>query len=277
MKNMKIAILSDVHLDMNSNYVGEDLLPVFVQYLKEKEPDLILIAGDISDHVISSLTILEAIEQRLGVKTLFIPGNHDVWIKQNENSLTNYQTFANHPSSLIDTPYLLSNDYVIIGEMGWFDYTLVAPHIPFQKVKNTLTDWGDHKYTNWGCDHVTLTQRMIEKVEKQLLLHQDKKIIFATHFVPYREFLSVSNSYMDWNLYNAFMGSSKLGDLLNRHSNVEYVIFGHTHERFGTTDSHHKKIICNPLGYIGERSKQVFQQELEQSVTMIQLKNFIPS
>ena len=50
-KNMKIAILSDVHLDMNSNYVGEDLLPVFVQCLKEKEPDLILIAGDMSDHV----------------------------------------------------------------------------------------------------------------------------------------------------------------------------------------------------------------------------------
>ncbi len=268
---MKIAILSDIHLDMNTAYVGENLFDIFVQCLKDKAPDLILIAGDLSDHVSSTLKIIERVEQLLGIKVLFVPGNHDIWSKKNESSLYNYELFATHASSLINRPYLLPNDYVIIGEMGWFDYTFAAPYITVRQIQKELQHWGDHKYTNWGCNHIALNERFLAQAEKQLLHYPDKKIIFASHFVPYKEFLIPSNSYMDWDLYNAFMGSSKLGELLDRHQHIEYLVFGHTHERYGTTSFRKKKVICNPLGYIGERSKLFFQKELEQSITMIEI------
>ena len=268
---MKIAVLSDIHLDMNSAFVGEDLLPILIESLREKKVNLIIVAGDISDHVSTTIDILNTIEKELEIKVLFIPGNHDIWVKDNEKSWDSYRDFACHSSSLLGIPFELPNNYVIIGEMGWFDYSLAKEDTSIDEILTIVKEWGDQKYTDWDLDHLAMMDNMLNSVEQQLDMHRDKKVIFVTHFVPYKDFTSKSNEYMNWDVYNAFMGSEKLGELINQYDNVKYVIFGHTHERYGQVEKYDKNIICNPLGYISERNEEVFRRELEQSIIILEL------
>ncbi|WP_042352416.1 metallophosphoesterase [Bacillus massiliigorillae] len=268
---MNIAVLSDLHLDMNSNFVGEDLLPILIETFVEKQPDLIVIAGDLSDHVTSTITMLDEIEKHVKVKILFIPGNHDIWVRNNESSWDSYKMFEKHPSSIINKPFVVNNEYVIIGDMGWFDYSLAAESSSMYEILSEKEDWGDHKYTNWNMDDGELNQVMLNQLEEQLRLNKDKEVIFVTHFVPYKEYVIRSNEYMNWDVYNAFMGSVRMGELINRYANIKYAIFGHTHERYPLYKDEQKTIICNPLGYIGERNVETFKQELEKSITIINI------
>lgn len=266
---MKLAVLSDIHLDMNSNFVGKDLLSVLIDSLRKQEVDLLLIAGDLSDNAGSTIRMLDEIEERLKVKVLFIPGNHDIWVKSGGSSWDSYRQFADHPSTFINKPYAINEEYVIIGDMGWFDYSLAVDGIPERTILAEREDWGDYKYTNWEMEDSEINRIMLKRLEKQLKEHKDKQIIFVTHFVPYKEYVIPSNEYMDWDIYNAFMGSASIGNLIEQYENIKYVIFGHTHERYPHTKKAQKTIICNPLGYIAENKVETFRQELAKSLTIL--------
>ena len=272
---MKIVTVSDIHLDMNSNYARADLLPVFIQCLKRVEADLIIIAGDLCDYAADTIQVLNRLEAELEIKVLFIPGNHDIWVKQKEHSSwESYHQLREHPSSLLGKPYELNNGYVVIGEMGWYDYSFVKENIPYRAVIEHLQDWGDCKWTEWKMNDQKLNEWMLEHLKEQLNRYKDEKIILVHHFVPYLDFLSESTEYMDWNLYNAFMGSNSAGKLIDSYGNIKYVIFGHTHDRYGIVSNYHQKtVICNPLGYIAEPSKKVFEEELIKSITTIELED----
>ncbi|MBD3108451.1 metallophosphoesterase [Bacillus sp. AGMB 02131] len=272
---MKIVTVSDIHLDMNSKYAGVDLLPVFIQCLKSQEANLIIIAGDLCDNADDTIQVLDRLEAELEVKVLFIPGNHDIWVKQKDRtSWESYHLLQQHPSSLLDKPYDLKNGYVVIGEMGWYDYSFVKETIPYQTMIEHLEQWGDYKWTEWQMDDQQLNAKMLSQMQNQLNRYKDKKIILVHHFVPYKDFLSDRTKYMDWDLYNAFMGSQSAGDLINTYSNIEYVIFGHTHDRFGIVNNFYgKTVICSPLGYIAEPSETFFKKELLQSITIIELED----
>lgn len=270
---MKIVTVSDIHLDMNSNYAGVDLLPAFIRCLKKCDADLIIIAGDLCDNASDTILALNQLESELGKKVLFIPGNHDVWVKQGEQSSWDcYNLLKNHSSSLLDKSFEINDTHVIIGEMGWYDYSFVKEDISKQTVLEHLQDWGDHKWTEWGMTDLELNEIMLRSVEAQLKQYQHKKVILVHHFVPYKDFLTGSTEYMNWDVYNAFMGSESAGRLIDSYSNIEYVIFGHTHDRYGVVhDYHHKTIICNPLGYIAERSESLFEEELKKSIVVIDI------
>ena len=272
---MKIVTVSDIHLDMNSKYAGVDLLPVFIRCLKSQEANLIIIAGDLCDNAEATIQVLDKLEAGLDCKVLFIPGNHDIWDKQKDRtSWQSYQLLQEHPSSLLGRPYDLNNGYVVIGEMGWYDYSFVKETVPYQTMIEHLQEWGDYKWTDWQMDDRQLNVEMLSRMQNQLNRYKDKKIILVHHFVPYKDFLSDSTEYMDWDLYNAFMGSASAGELIDTYSNIEYIIFGHTHDRYGKMrDYRGKTAICTPLGYIAEPSGEFFEEELLKSITIIELED----
>lgn len=268
---MKIAILSDLHIDMNARFVGEELLADLINIVRTKELDILIIAGDLTDHVSTALPIIDELEQSLNIPIYFIPGNHDMWIKQDESSWDSYRAFANHPSSLINKSVVVNEKYVIVGDMGWFDYSLAADGIKKEQIRLAREDWGDYKYTSWKMEDAELLDYMLQQLERQLIKYKDKQVIFVTHFVPYANYLISSNEYMDWDVFNAFMGSSRMGELIDQFDSIEYVIFGHTHERYLPKKVGNKTIICSPLGYIAEPTRDCFQAELEKAITIIEI------
>ena len=269
---MKLAIVSDLHLDMNSGFAESDLLPILVEELKKCEADTILIAGDICSDALSSIKAIDEIRSTVRSNLLFIPGNHDIWVKDGGSSWDSYQRLANHPACLVNRPYSLDDSTVIIGDMGWFDYSFLADDVSFSKMEETREDWGDKKYTEWGrMDDPALTEYMLAKLDEQLRKHTGQRIILAVHFIPYRAFLPKKSPYMDWDVCNAFMGSEAIGQLLDAHESIDYVIFGHTHDRHGIRKYKSKTIICSPLGYISEKSPELFRKELAESIVIIDL------
>lgn len=267
---MKLLIMSDLHLDKNSMYSGRNLLPELIDKIKTKNPDIILIAGDLSNFAEDSLKIIRVIEHNTGVKVLFIPGNHDMWVDTHESSDKVYNDFKEDASSIIDKPYALNDEYVVIGDMGWYDYSLAPATIPYYTMRSRKKSlWVDAKYVRFNLKDEEVYDKIHNSLKKQLDAHKDKKVIFMNHFVPYADFVVTKSDDAEWNLCNGFMGSSRLGELLDSYSNIEYVIFGHTHERYGTVDYRGKKMICNPLGYMGEWKTPEYGEELEDSFTLI--------
>lgn len=269
---MKLLIMSDLHLDKNSMYSGRNLLPELIDKVKSKAPDLILIAGDISNFASDSLKIIRFIENQVGVKVLFVPGNHDVWVDINESSTDAYNLFKEDSSSLIGRPYHLNDDYAVVGDMGWYDYSLAPITIPTYTMKSRKKSlWMDAKYVRFGESDEDIYQRIHQSLQAQLEKVQNKKVIFMNHFVPYQDFVKNKPNDAEWNLCNGFMGSSNLGDLLDSFPNVEYVIFGHTHQRIDPLIFRGKNIICRPLGYKGEWKTDDFGIELENSFTILEV------
>lgn len=269
---MRLLIMSDLHLDKNSMYSGRNLLPELIVKIKEKKPDLILIAGDISNFASDSLKIIRVIEQGAGVKVLFVPGNHDMWVDVNESSEDVYNLFKEDTSSLINRPYHLNDAYVIVGDMGWYDYSLAPATIPYYTMKSRKKSlWMDSKYVRFNEPDDRVYERIHNSLKEQLDKVTDKKVIFMNHFVPYQNFVAHKKDDAEWNLCNGFMGSNRLGELLDSFPNVEHVIFGHTHQRYEVATYRNKNIICRPLGYKGEWTTDDFETELEDSFTVLEI------
>ncbi|MGF7535124.1 metallophosphoesterase [Bacillus mexicanus] len=274
---MRIAILNDLHLDLNSIEMKYNLVPELIEGLKSKNPDLIIIAGDIANYASDSVRVIDKIQEKLAKQVLFIPGNHDIWTSKEVaikgiDSWENYNFFSKHSSSLIDKPYHINDEYVVIGDMGWYDYSFAPETIPIYTMKSRKKSlWSDGKYAIWNMDDQKLMKRMLDKFQKMFEEHKNKKVIFVNHFVPYKEFITYSHNNNQWNLTNGFLGSENLGWLIDQYPNIKYVIFGHTHKRYGKVNRKNKTVICNPLGYVGEWTTNNFLKELEKAITIIEV------
>lgn len=263
-------VCSDLHLDINSKDLGRDLLSDFVEVVLENAPDLLLIAGDISNSSHTSLRVIDKIEETTGITVKFIPGNHDIW-STNETSDKAYDRFRNHHSTLIDNPYIINDQYAIVGDMGWYDYSFGPIHMSTDKfLLNKKMYWNDAVYVRFNKSDHELCGEILARLELQLKQHRDKKIIFMNHFIPFETFIQYKDSV--WNICNAFMGSKKIGEMLDRHANIQYVIFGHTHTRFPMQFIGSKQMICKPLGYRHEWKIDNFRTELSKCITWITIQ-----
>lgn len=267
--NLKVLFLSDLHLDVNRQYLKQNLLPALIAFLNEIKPDVWVLAGDVAGDAAYTLELLEAIEKETGVVIKFIPGNHDIWTDKS-SSWDGYELFKQHPTTLIDAPFEIG-DYVVVGDMGWYDYSFKPSFMNEEEVTlHKANLWNDARYAKWGMSDQALYAQMHDKFEAMLETYRDKKIIFVNHFVPYTDFLLFKQD-LSWNISNSFMGSSRLGEMLDTYENIEYVVFGHTHTRFGQFDFGGKTVICNPLGYVGEWQTKSFEEELRNTGIVLEL------
>lgn len=267
---MKLLFLSDLHIDNNEKITKTNLKRPLIDYIKKVNPEYLIMAGDLTGSMEHSLEIIDLIEKETGVLVKFIPGNHDIWTEK-ESSWTEYEKSKHHHSSLIEQPLELANDYVVIGNMGWYDYSFKPEFMNEEEVRMHKGNlWNDAHYAKWGISDQELYQKMHASFKEQLEKYKNKKVIFVNHFIPYIDFIVFKNDIW-WNTANSFMGSENLGKLLDTYKNIEYVVFGHTHKRFGLKEFGDKKVICNPFGYAGEWKTKDIKKELEDTGIVIEL------
>src|SRR5699024_7813868 len=84
-----------------------------------------LIAGDVSNDHVMSHTFIEEVKQRTNKPILFVPGNHDYWSKDQEEKDTNkiLDYFKKQEESIIEKPYIINDEWAVVGHSGWYDYT----------------------------------------------------------------------------------------------------------------------------------------------------------
>ena len=252
-RKLKIGILSDIHVDIDHK-TPHGVLEGIVVAIKQNVADLMIIAGDVANDYELTLRALETIEDASGVPCLFVPGNHDIWNEKhpNLNAWDTYEALKQFPGNLCNGPRELGNDWVVIGDLGWYDYSFGGREYSieeFDRMKINGRLWQDKVKAKWDRSTLEMHRYFYDKLEQQLKDHRDKKIILVTHVLPLLDF-TVQPPDKQWNYLNAFLGSREYGQLALDYS-VAYSISGHVHYRkeqtYGKT-----VFICNCLNYASQ-------------------------
>jgi putative phosphoesterase len=244
---MKIAILSDIHEGLNRKQTASNIMDILKRWLKVNSPDLFIVGGDMTAGAYKSLDRLNELQNHVpNTKILFVHGNHDVY---HEDSKLASEILLQFPGNIGNGPIEIGTDWVVIGDGGWYDYTFGIPSINEEEfsigMHNGFT-WPDKSYAHWPHSDVDMTSHYVAKLEDQLRQYTNKKIIFVTHFVPFKKFVKYKGE-LSWDFFNAMMGSTRFGELAVKY-HVKKYIFGHIHTRYHETYEG-IEVICNPLGY----------------------------
>ena len=250
---MKIGVLSDLHIDTNKKKLAENetFAEIVTRQINRQKIDLLLIAGDISSDYLVSQQFLDEVTTRSGIPVLFVPGNHDFWSIKNGETDTQkiYQFFKNQTNSLLNKPYILNDEWAIVGNAGWYDYGYgdhtKYTEADFNEMKLRFGAWQDKRYVHWGKENKQIAQLMLNKLESDFQSIGERKVILMTHVVTHPKFV-VPLPHKIYDYFNAFLGSSSYEKLYQTYP-IAYSIMGHVHFRKTLVDNQ-TTYICACLG-----------------------------
>jgi putative phosphoesterase len=250
---LKIGILSDIHIDLEHSR-PDKVLEGIVAAIKKNDVAVMIIAGDVANDYELTLRTLGDIEKASGVRCLFVPGNHDIW---NENHPDKtawdiYDALKTFGGNLANGPAELADGWVVIGDLGWYDYTFGNQQYSVKEFDRMKIDdrlWQDKIKAVWGTSTLEMHRHFHNKLEKQLSACKSSNIILVTHVLPIMDFTVQPPDSM-WQYLNAFLGSKQYGELALDYS-VKYSISGHVHYRRQKTYEN-TTFICNCLNYASQ-------------------------
>ena len=223
---LKIGILSDIHVDLEHDDPQRVLHPL-ADEIRHRQIDFMIIAGDVY---------------------------HDIWNEKHpgKDAWQIYAALQAFAGNLANGPVRLSNGWVVIGDLGWYDYSFGDRRFAKQEFDRMQIDgrlWQDKVKAVWRMPTPEVHQYFYEKLRRQLARHRGENIILVTHVLHIRDFTVFDLGPM-WDYLNAFLGSRQYGELALEFG-VAYAISGHVHYRRevkyeGTT------FICNCLNYLSQ-------------------------
>ncbi len=284
---MRIATVSDLHVDFAEN--REAVVKLAVE-IHRRQPDLVVIAGDVShrnNHIEAALLAF----QQVAPKVVYLPGNHDLWTEVPDARLIpeldtwrRYRVELRQLAEAKGAHYLPARPYLagsvaLVGTCGWYDYSLLAawlrdkiePDALEQKTLGGFT-WSDARFTAFRHESGELmTDALVaQTMERELLAQLEEvdanpeveRIVVVTHHQPFYEVVHRTGT-LPWDYFNAFMGSAGLGEVIKSSKKVAAAVYGHTH-RVGAFEVGGLRVYGTPLGYPRER-KGVSELEMLQT------------
>ncbi|WP_225047722.1 metallophosphoesterase [Lacticaseibacillus kribbianus] len=244
---MRLAFSVDNHVDVNRL----DAAAVAAQqaaYLTEQGIDYYINAGDTFNDFGKTRDFfhhLAALAPHTVVR--FLAGNHDLV------QGIDYATAQGPADPLYlheRTLAVPGTDTVIIGNNGWYDYTLAPVDLgktPAEFAQWKRAYWIDGAIPQPVSDQARMN-RVLATTEAALDASAGKRVIYVTHFVPTPLLMVYAPDHPRWQMATAVMGSARLGQLLESRR-VADVVFGHLHRRdapltVGQTTYWHR-----PMGY----------------------------
>jgi len=276
---LKVAYTSDLHVDITTN--NQTLCRYIFEYVKRLQPDVFVMAGDLANSLTSLADTLKLFSELPCLKVM-VPGNHDLWIESNHAVKKGRDSFYKYYQAIpklcveydfvypIRQPYYIK-DVVIVGTVGWYDYTLRDPRLDY---KYHLKDyevgkfdegiWNDTRYAVWlrnpkASDWRARQQRFsnlevfeifFAEFKRQLILIPDtsNKVLAIMHTAPFQACLVVKESASP---FDAYEGSSRLGELLSSLAEEKQVVIvcGHRHQKLEKIIGK-LKLYRSPVGYL---------------------------
>ena len=248
---MKIAVISDLHFDINRSY------NVFEELKKEIEKsgsDYLLIAGDIYEDFRVVSERMRKLDTSSSFSVLYVPGNHDLWSPEPSRFKIDYiYSFYADDERCLSSKSVVDGDVAFVGDVAWYDYSFGNRERftdeMFDKMSYMGRTWQDGIKNPWTMENKAVCEAQLEAIENTLKKVKGKKIIALTHMLPIKEF-TVLDARPEWEYFNAFLGSEKLGVLFEKY-NVSYSISGHVHYR-KEVQKNGVHYICPCLGYHSE-------------------------
>jgi len=294
--SMRIASVSDIHLEYKANRAE------FIKMAAEigaRRADVVLVVGDVShidDLIVRSIRVLSREAERVA----YVPGNHDLWVDRPGEDLRNdagFNTWMRHDEDLKTMVESEGGHYLpavplrlgavaVAGSCGWYDHSFLHAEfrnqIPADALREQTLDgmqWGDCTRTAFRdtegrlMSSPEIARRMEDALDAQLdSLEADpsvEQVVCATHHQQYEQTVRRAGK-LPWEFFNAFMGSRRMGEVIDRYSKVRYVIYGHTHA-LGDYRIGARRVLGTPLGYPRERKGTSEDEILRTRIGWIEL------
>lgn len=249
---MKLRILSDLHLDINTK------MPFNI---KDKGT-FTVICGDISGYFLRTSKWLNKNVEN-GV---FVAGNHMIYNGSGHSLQYQLKQFEKSyplkvPLSFLNDSYKIVNDIVFVGGTLWTDYCLWGEDAKDRYVYYAICYLNDFRFglfnPNKNIENekpsqlIKLKPQDCEKmfhhtvsvIDKVCRKFPEKKVVVVTHHAPSEQSLKESHKT---NVTPAF--ASNLEKFILDHPNIKLWCHGHIHAA-SDYNIGNCRIICNPRGY----------------------------
>lgn len=237
---MRIFTVSDIHVDFADNWNWVNSLSCH-----DYQEDMLIVAGDIT-HTIALLRKTFRCLRKRFCEVLFVPGNHDLWVKRSDgmHSLEKLQLIK---EVALDTGIRMEPFYqpslAIIPLLGWYDYSFNQPS------PEILLTWADYIACSWPADYdeSRITQHFIALNESFLMDKTANQFVISfSHFLPR---IDIMPSYIPLgkrNLYSVF-GTTLLEKQI-RKLGSDIHVYGHSHVN-NQVDKDNTIYVNNAFGY----------------------------
>lgn len=246
----RIFALSDIHVDYteNSNWIHN--LSNF-----DYSNDILILAGDITDRLPLMEKTFKALCCKFS-KVLYVPGNHDLWVKRSEEECSfdkfNKIHILAENCGIETRPYVYKNT-CFVPLYSWYDFT-------FGELDESISKrWSDFKACQWSgnFDHPDITEYFHAMNEKVIQSVDHPTVISYSHFMPRIDLMPDYIPPKKQLLYPV-LGSAKLEEQI-RQLNSKIHVYGHSHvNRSEVRDG--SLYINNAFGYSHE--KRITRKEL---------------
>jgi predicted phosphodiesterase len=241
---MRVFAVSDLHLDYAPNRAWVEQLS-----RHDYQDDALILAGDISDRLALLTDGFEALARRFAT-VLFVPGNHDLWVRRERlhDSFEKFDAVRDAASSqgIRMTPFRHDN-VAIVPMLGWYDYSFGTPDGYLKGA------WTDYRACRWpeGYDDAAVTRWFVGRNPSGSFPEIDgaSKVITFSHFLPRIDLMPDRIPEKHRKLY-PILGTDTL-DIQIRQLGASMHIYGHSHvNRHVTVDG--VTYINNAFGYPSE-------------------------
>ncbi len=193
---LKIVMVSDLHL---SSFIGVDDVRRFSKLIGDENPDLVVIAGDLSDRSLRPLKEMNLVEQLVaGVNPKYgifaVPGNHDYYGGERDSLLEYYKSsginlLSDSVLNIVDDVYIAGRDDVTNHSRASLSQLLKG----LEQKKVILVDHQPHNLAEVAKSGVTMQLSGHTHngqfwpgplfVKKMFELPYGHKIVAKTHFI----------------------------------------------------------------------------------------------
>lgn len=250
---VKIHIMSDLHLEFNSNVI------MSIDSLVNKSIDttniILILAGDIGYPWTENYwNFLKSCCERY-CHVIFITGNHEYYSDEYDWNQINEMILS---KSKPDNLHFLNKSKITIENITFLGCTLWT-YIPPKSISHVVECMNDYEliYTDKLNDELLQTSDVnlehkscIDWLEYEINNNDNNNLIIITHHLP--SFSLIDKKYAKYHKLNSAFASD-LTNLFNE--KIKYWICGHTHSKTKWTyENTNTKFIINPFGYEGENS-----------------------
>ncbi|HZQ48666.1 MAG TPA: metallophosphoesterase [Verrucomicrobiae bacterium] len=203
-KSPRIFALSDIHVDYLENMLWTETLSP-TDYLN----DVLILGGDVSCSLHGLRKALLCLKAKFG-KILFVPGNHELWVRREEcpDSMTKLFRVVNLCKTLaVETRPIKvggagdGEGVWIVPLFSWYRRPEEGSKSLFVTKKGedlNLNVWGDDYFTKWnGLNGAAVADIFLQMNEKTLQQRFNAPIISFSHFLPRMELMFYSESEVD--------------------------------------------------------------------------------
>jgi predicted phosphohydrolase len=241
-EKMRITVTADLHV---AHYFRPmEMVKAFKGYLEENKPDILLIAGDISQGANDGNNPAIKAVLTANPSTYFVMGNHDVWsgphIKLDpptamERNLREHYGFGIplERSWIDEETFYAVGDTAIVGSMGFpdFQHPHFKPLIRRLNMGGTKGDMSNMKIVPLGWLHYTYQINRAFRVRLEKAVNSGaKRILVVTHYSNFEGQCMVVNDEVSPYFFNQTAGRDIL-ELARKNRGVTFwCVSGHSHE-----------------------------------------------